>query len=106
LSTNIRGTTDLGAALQTSQIIVCAVPTQEIRAVFSSHVDNLNGKILVNTSKGLEIGTHMRVSEIWKQLCPGLPYAMLSGPSFASEVARQLPTAVTLACADKQVATR
>jgi glycerol-3-phosphate dehydrogenase (NAD(P)+) len=104
LSLNLKVTEDLVAALDTADIIVCGIPTQQIRKVFEPHRDRLAGKVLVNSSKGIELGTHARVSEIFASIAPKAKYAMLSGPSFALEVARRLPAAVTVAAEDIEVA--
>jgi len=101
LSPRISATTDLGAALDSAEIVVCSVPTQKIRMVLANQAERLEGKIVLNSSKGLEIGTHMRVSEVLQSICPSARYVVLSGPSFAQEVVERQPTAVTLASTDK-----
>ena len=55
-------------------------------------------------AKGIERGTHRFMTEIIAETLPGAVPAILSGPSFAADVARALPTAVTLACADEAIA--
>ena len=100
LSSSIKATADLATALEFGEVIVNAVPTQSLRAVFTPHVSLLRGKILVNTSKGIELGSHCCVSEIFAALSPDIRYVMLSGPSFAQEVLKRLPTAVTVASKD------
>ncbi len=106
LSPRITATTDLGQALDSAAIIVCSIPTQKIRPVFAPLAEKLEGKIIVNASKGLEIGTGMRVSEVFESICPSTQYVVLSGPSFAQEVVEQQPTAVTIAAKDKNLATQ
>ena len=65
------------------------------------------GLPLASTSKGIEIGTHRRTSQmIVDALGPDVPIAVLSGPTFAIEVARGLPTVAVVACADAGVAER
>jgi glycerol-3-phosphate dehydrogenase (NAD(P)+) len=59
---------------------------------------------LLLCSKGIEAGTMALMSEVAAETCPDAPVAVLSGPTFASEVAKGLPTAVTLACADEALA--
>ena len=56
---------------------------------------------LILCAKGIEAGTRLLMSELAAELRPGAPIAVLSGPTFAHEVAAGLPTAVTLACADE-----
>lgn len=65
------------------------------------------GLPLVSTSKGIEIGTHRRTSQMMRDaLGEGAPIAVLSGPTFAIEVARGLPTVAVVACADVDAAQR
>ena len=101
LNHGVRGSTDLAATLAASHRVVCAIPTQQIRSVFTPIAHVLNGKPVVNVSKGIEVGTHKRVSEIFHELCPRSAYFILSGPSFAEEVVRRLPSAVTIAGTEK-----
>jgi glycerol-3-phosphate dehydrogenase (NAD(P)+) len=61
---------------------------------------------LVLCAKGLERGSNLFLSEVVSEIRPGAPVAVLSGPSFAGDVARGLPTAVTLACSDGDLAAR
>ncbi len=79
-------------------LIVNAVPTQFVRPVFHSVFSQTNSIIpILSLSKGLEISTRLRVSQILHQITPKSPVLALSGPSHAEEVAQKLPTAVTLA---------
>jgi glycerol-3-phosphate dehydrogenase (NAD(P)+) len=104
LSRGLTASADLASILAKADMIVCAVPTQKIRPVFGPLCEHLNGKIIVNSAKGLEIGSHMRVSEVFASLNPTTRYAVLSGPSFAKEVVEQQPTAVTIASTDRDLA--
>ncbi len=62
---------------------------------------------VVSTSKGIEIGTHRRTTQMMRDvLGPDAPIAVLSGPTFATEVARGLPAAAVVACPDAEVAER
>jgi glycerol-3-phosphate dehydrogenase (NAD(P)+) len=104
LHPQLRVSNDLKDVMKRAEMIVCSIPTQQIRKVFSIPSRELDSKIVVNTSKGLEIGSYLRVSEIFGELCPTAKYAVLSGPSFAVEVARKLPTAVTVAAVSLELA--
>lgn len=90
---SVRATNNLDE-LKSTDILVIAIPVQHVR----EHLSRLSKKpsMVLNLSKGLEIKTGKRISEIVKEIL-GCPYAVLSGPSHAEEVARKLPTAVTLA---------
>lgn len=105
LNAGIRPTKDLGRGLEEAEMVFCSIPTQNIRSVFADYTSLLRGKPVVNASKGIEMHTHLRVSEIFKELEPSAKYAVLSGPSFAEEVAKRLPTAVTIAADDPTVGT-
>lgn len=90
----VKATTEL-SELGLFENLICALPTQSVREVFSRL--DLKGKRVVNASKGIELKTFKRVSEIIRELEPGCDVFALSGPSFAEEVSRGLPTAVVLA---------
>lgn len=102
LHPSLKASSDLDAVLSEAPIVVCSVPTQQIRAVLAPFKAKLAGKTILNTSKGIEIGTDARVSEIFKELAPDARYVVLSGPSFALEVVQRLPTAVTIASESKE----
>jgi glycerol-3-phosphate dehydrogenase (NAD(P)+) len=98
LPENLRLTADLGEALPAADLIVSAVPSHGTRRVLrqgSAHVRP--GSIVVSATKGLEQDSLYRVSEIIEQELPGVRIGVLSGPSFAAELARELPTAVSIA---------
>ncbi len=93
-----------------SEMIVTAVPSQALRETLLGFFDlPLNGKILVNVAKGIEIGTGKRMSEVLLEVLPGLlpsQVAALYGPSHAEEVSKEQPTTVvasspSLATAEK-----
>ena len=101
----LRVTSDEVEALDGTDFIVWAVPshgTREILRRAAAHVTP--GATIVSATKGLEQGTQFRVSEIVEQELGGTVHvAVLSGPSFAAELARQLPTAVSVASRDAAV---
>ncbi|MFK7944151.1 MAG: NAD(P)H-dependent glycerol-3-phosphate dehydrogenase [Paracoccaceae bacterium] len=89
---------DPSNALHGAKIVIAAVPAQATREVLSELVPALPLDVpLVLTAKGLETGSNLRQSEIARSICPRAPIAVLSGPSFAADLDRGLPTAVTLA---------
>jgi glycerol-3-phosphate dehydrogenase (NAD(P)+) len=99
----IRATGDL-SDLASCEALLVVTPAQHMRAILArAPVDD---KPLLLCSKGIEAGTMALMSEAAALTCPYAPIAVLSGPTFASEVARGLPTALTLACADETVAAR
>jgi len=97
LPDNIHITGSLEEALKKARYIVNAVPAQYTRSIFKELLPHLiDESIIISVAKGIERGTLLTVSSILKELSAH-PVAVLSGPSFAKEVIKKLPTAVTLA---------
>ena len=95
-------THSLADALRGADLVVSAVPSHGCRAVIKSAAASLAVRaVIVSATKGLEAGTLLRMSEVIAQEAGAThPVVVLSGPSFASEVARQLPTAILAASQD------
>ncbi len=88
-------------AVEAAQVVLLAVPAQASRAVLAGIAPHIAPQTCVVTcAKGIERGTHRFMTEIITEAAPQAIPAILSGPSFASDVARGLPTAVTLAAPD------
>jgi glycerol-3-phosphate dehydrogenase (NAD(P)+) len=97
LPDNIHVTGSLEEALKKARYIVNAVPAQHTRSIFKEVLPYIiEEAIIISVAKGIERGTLLTVSSILKELSAH-PVAVLSGPSFAKEVIKKLPTAVTLA---------
>jgi glycerol-3-phosphate dehydrogenase (NAD(P)+) len=103
LSTDIRATGDV-AALADCDALLVVTPAQHLRRILAQAP--VGTKPLVLCAKGIEAGSMALMSEAAAETCPQAPIAVLSGPTFAGEVAAGLPTAVTLACADLALAER
>jgi glycerol-3-phosphate dehydrogenase (NAD(P)+) len=99
--TNLTATTQY-QALDRVDFMLCALPTQQLRGFLETH--HLPTKPFILTSKGIEQTTGLYASEICAALASHLPLALLSGPSFADDVVKGLPTAVTLASRDEALA--
>jgi glycerol-3-phosphate dehydrogenase (NAD(P)+) len=100
----IAATADLVAALAADAVIL-AVPAQALRAVATTAAPHVvAGTPLVVAAKGLERSTGKRMSEVLAETVPAALPAVLSGPSFAADVARRLPTAVTIAALGEEIA--
>ncbi|MEZ5775253.1 MAG: NAD(P)H-dependent glycerol-3-phosphate dehydrogenase [Hyphomicrobiaceae bacterium] len=99
LDPQLLATTDLAASLEDADLLLAVVPTQELRGVLTGLRPLLDRDVpVVICCKGLERGSHARPSRIAAEtLGASQPVLVLSGPSFAAEVVRGLPTAVTLA---------
>jgi len=92
----------LAGALRDADLVVSAIPSHGCRSVIRSAAGFLAPHaVIVSATKGLEAGTLSRMSDVIAQEAgPAHPVVVLSGPSFASEVARQLPTAILAASQD------
>ena len=97
-------TSSLADALK-ADAILAAVPAQSLRSLASLIAPSLPENIpVISCAKGIERGTHKFMTEIIADAAPRATPAILSGPSFAADVARGLPTAVTLGAADETIA--
>jgi glycerol-3-phosphate dehydrogenase (NAD(P)+) len=102
----IRVTASMGEALRNASIVIGAMPSAHARKVYTAAADAIAAdSIVVSATKGLEPGTHARMSEVIASSMPGARVAVLSGPSFAIEVAKGSPTAVVIAAGDATLAT-
>lgn len=81
-------------------VLLLAVPTQALRGLLQVLPDGPPGQMLVLCCKGIERGTGLLPADLVEAVRPGARSAVLTGPSFAAELAAGLPTAVTLATAD------
>jgi len=95
-------TSDLREALVAADFVVSAVPSHGCRPLWRAAAPNVKaGAIMVSATKGLETGTLRRLSEvIAEEVGPAHAVVALSGPSFAMEVAQELPTVVVVASSD------
>jgi glycerol-3-phosphate dehydrogenase (NAD(P)+) len=89
-----------GAALEGCDLILLAMPAQNLRTVAANFAPYFKNAPLVICAKGVELESGALMSEVAHEVVGDRPLAILSGPTFAHEVARGLPSAVTLACAD------
>ncbi|KFC73133.1 Glycerol-3-phosphate dehydrogenase [NAD(P)+] [Bosea sp. LC85] len=96
--------TDL-AALAEAQALILAVPTQALRQVCTALAQALpDGVPTISAAKGIEQKSGLFTTQIIAELWPGAVPAILSGPSFAADIARGLPTALTLAAREADLA--
>ena len=112
---SVTPTADLAEALASAQLVIGVMPSAHVHAIYSKMAHLTSNPVIVSATKGVissagEPSTYMRISEVIaaalaaRQL--SLPLAVLSGPSFAQEVAAGRPTAMTIACADTALAAR
>jgi len=97
LSSSIRATTALSDMADCDALLL-VVPAQFLRGVLAELPQS--DRPLILCAKGIEAGTRLLISEVAAAVAPAAPIAVVSGPTFAHEVAAGQPTAVTLACAD------
>lgn len=97
-------TSDIAAAAR-ADIVLVATPAQHLRAAVNHLAPHLKPDTpVIACAKGIEHGTHRFMTEVIAEAAPKAIPAILSGPSFADDVARGLPTAVTLATKDEALA--
>lgn len=101
LSPSIKATNSFDD-LNDCDIIIISTPTQHIRSIVAQCKDLIKSKKIINVSKGIEIGTMYRISEILEEVCEMdiNNYAVLTGPSHAEEVARKKVATVVTASQD------
>ena len=92
--------TDDPAAAMGCDTMLLAMPAQALGGFLAEHGPALDGKTLVSTAKGIDLRRLTGPSALIAEACPAARIAVLTGPSFAADIARGLPTALTLACAD------
>jgi glycerol-3-phosphate dehydrogenase (NAD(P)+) len=98
-------TAEAEEALDAVGTVVIAVPSHFVEAVLARVADRVSPRaILVSATKGLEPRRGLRMSQLLADRLPGRTVAVLSGPSFAREVAQGQPTALVVACAGEAVA--
>lgn len=103
LAPTIEPTACLEHVAEGAEALLLAVPTQSLRGFAERLAPLLPQHVpLVICCKGLELGTGRLPSEVLEEIVPGRPLLVLSGPSFAGELARRQPTAVTLASHDRR----
>jgi len=101
----IVATKDIDAAMASAEAALLVVPAQFLRGVISALRPGLpEGMPVLHCAKGIEAGSLKTMSEVSAELLPNSPFAVLSGPTFAAEVARGMPTAVTIASHDRPLA--
>ena len=109
LPDNILITSDLGVSLEDADVVLSVMPSHHVRRVYARMMPFLTeSMIFVSATKGLEIGTILRMSEVIRETSSRFPLqvAALSGPTFAKEVACGDPTALVVASSDEDLTRR
>src|SRR5262249_12321451 len=110
LAQQVRVVQDVASALERAAIVIGAMPSAHARGIYTAAAGHIAASaLLVSATKGLEPNTQLRITEVMAQAA-GIPLggrvAVLSGPSFAQEVAEGRPTAVVVASQEAKVAAR
>ncbi len=107
LPADVRVTSDLLRATAGADIILCATPSQHLRTIMAQLAPRLTSQqIILSASKGIEDTTFLRMSQVVAEQVrerAANPFAALSGPSFAQEVAAGMPTAIAVAADDEAI---
>jgi len=108
LPENLRSTADLATALQGAEVVVSVSPAQVVGAVMAEAAEHIDeDALIISASKGIETTTLRRMDEVMSEVLDPAQmdgFTVLSGPSFAVEVARDIPTAVVAASASEDAA--
>ncbi len=103
LEKSIVATANLKSATA-SDVCLIVVPAQHVRAITAHMQPHLPSHVpLVMCAKGIELTTSKLMGDVVAETCPHASFAVLSGPSFAADVARGLPSALTLACRNEVI---
>jgi glycerol-3-phosphate dehydrogenase (NAD(P)+) len=106
LDAGIRATSEYAETVAADLVLLVA-PAQHLRSVCAELAPHWSANVpVVICAKGIERGTNALMTQVVAETLPAAPVMVLSGPTFASEVAAGLPTAVTLACADHALGER
>lgn len=107
LPADVHITPALVEAIDAAEIVLCVTPSQALRSIMEQIAPRLTPtQILLSASKGIEEKRFLRMSQIMREHTDGNTIAVLSGPSFAQEVAAAMPTALSVACDDPAIGTR
>ncbi len=105
LPVNISPTSNLETSIENAKIVLIAVPSQVVRQTLEKCASMITtDQVIVNVSKGIEMTTLKRISEVVEEFLPKNKFVALSGPSHAEEVSRKIPTTLVSASAELEAA--
>lgn len=106
LAEGLRAVSDIEEAMDGAEVCVMGVPSHGWREILQLITKRLSDvEAVVSLTKGLEVETNLRMSEVLQQECPDFPaerFAMLSGPNIAREIARRMPAATAIGCSHEK----
>jgi glycerol-3-phosphate dehydrogenase (NAD(P)+) len=105
LDSELRATTDLEHAASTADVVVMAVPSHGFRDVLEQAAPHIRPWVpIVSLTKGLEQGTHKRMTEVIEEVLPGHPAGALAGPNLAREIIQGYAAAAVVATPEERIA--
>ncbi len=105
LQNNVFASHSLESVLRDADFVLSVMPSHAVRDVYTAMAEWMRpGTPVVSATKGLEMGSFFRMSQVIASVAPQCPVAVLSGPTFASEVAAGNPTALVVASTDAKIA--
>ncbi|MGP0148563.1 NAD(P)H-dependent glycerol-3-phosphate dehydrogenase [Pseudomonas oryzihabitans] len=102
----VEATSDLQGAIQGCELILVALPSSALRQALAPIAQQLEGRFLVSTTKGIEAHSFMLMSEILAEIVPRARIGIISGPNLAREIAEHQLTATVVASEDEEVCQR
>lgn len=106
LHEGIEPSTDLSSVVERAELIFVALPSSALRQALQPIAGQLQGKLLVSTTKGIEAQTFKLMSQILEEVAPQARIGVLSGPNLAKEIAAHTLTATVIACEDEPLCRR
>lgn len=105
LHPQLRATASLAEALQDCDVVVMGVPSHSMRQTLRACAEHVRPWVpIISLAKGLEQGTHLRMTQVIHEELPGHPAGVLAGPNIAKEVLQGMAAAAVIAMADEQIA--
>ncbi len=105
LTSSLRATNSIQEAVEDADVIIMGIPAQSFRSVLEKAKPHIRPWVpIVSLSKGLERGTHMRMTEIIETIMPGHPAGVLTGPNLAREIMKGQAAAAVIAMVDDTIA--
>ena len=104
LSRKLSATSDLHGTVSQADVLVIAIPSQSFRSILNEVKDDVNRDVpIVSLTKGLELDTQMRMTEVIQEVLPDNPRAILTGPNLAREIIAGFAAASVLAMEDQTI---
>ncbi|MFN8041375.1 MAG: NAD(P)H-dependent glycerol-3-phosphate dehydrogenase [Acidimicrobiales bacterium] len=107
LHPDLRATADLAEAVRQADVLVMGVPSHSFRSTLEAVSDHVRAWVpVISLTKGLEQGTKLRMTQVIREVLPGHPYGVLTGPNLAKEILAGDAAATVIAASDDNVAAR